>query len=365
MKTVTEFTGMEIREAYFLRSKMVREKREEKLKNPAPQGEGVAPQPSEVAPQTDAAPQTLEAAALPPLENAQEAQAETTLEATPTETVEPHAETSAPAEPIAQATPAQTSAEQPSVPATPALQPALEQTSSPVAAPESASAAEPSKTPAEKKPRLSKEEWRKLQEQKRAAFLEKKEKEKEAKKQEWAQAFEEIKETFFTKLKEQKPIADEKLPLLLTALDIIDHRYINELRRVVVLKPENEKEVQPKNTRKVGDHVFQAIYLLMNQPPEPTYTDRDHRGGRNKGGKGRGRNDRNNRGAPSKDRFGTESRFSKPFDSRNKDAGNPGKKPFGARKPFNRSAPPQKRELPPTRSSTPAPVTPSTPDAPK
>ena len=276
MKTVTEFSGFDLRLALNARKELIRKKQEE--------------QKSAKASDATPAPTTRVEVAAEPI-----APAETEVAAEPVAA----AESEATAEPIAAAEPAAAAepiaAEEPAAAAEAAAEaavPVAAESAEPVAPPESEATPEPaaaadSEAAAGKKgEKKSPKNWIELTD-------------------------EELDGAITGALK----ISGDRLLFIRDAVKMVDRRREEDLRRVVVYKFE-EGEKAPENSRIFNEHVFVADYMASLNPPKKKHAGKGKgrfgkggRGGKGKGkggrrdGRGRnGRNDRNTGDRPDGDR---------------------------------------------------------------
>lgn len=120
---------------------------------------------------------------------------------------------------------------------------------------------------------------------------------------------ESVKEDFSKQLGENSKISAERLDLLLNALDCLERNRLSDIRRIVIFTlGENEKA--PPSSKKIGEHFYLADYMVPVNKGLPgrgrarggsRAGARDGRGGprgRGRGGPGRDRSD------PTRDRSG-------------------------------------------------------------
>ncbi|MCB0308975.1 MAG: hypothetical protein KDD48_06350 [Bdellovibrionales bacterium] len=82
---------------------------------------------------------------------------------------------------------------------------------------------------------------------------------------EWAAKISEIKDAFSTRIKDKFKWSEQKTELALAALDVVFRKRLEDLRSLRIMKLEKENEPLPKYGKKIGDHVFVAEYY----PPKP------------------------------------------------------------------------------------------------
>lgn len=107
---------------------------------------------------------------------------------------------------------------------------------------------------------------------------------RERRRQEWLALLESIKEPLTLKLKEKFSWREEQLQHVIRALDVIDRRRVQDLRRVVVLKPDKDEEALPKHGQKIENLVYLAEYLPPKTKPKnrASWPDKRRRKGRKK-----------------------------------------------------------------------------------
>ncbi len=247
MKTLTQFSSLELLEAYRLRGEMIAKLKEQKASTQNTQ----APQhPTQnQADQTNS--ETLNneqiTLAMAPSTQSKENLSEAI---TPTETLDTHQALPLDSEPSSQSTLEQnTPVDQSTAQAVNQAQPEVK--------------------------KLSRKERIKLAIERKKAMFEKRRLDIEHKRKEWLMLYEEIKDAFCQTLKTKHSLNDEKIPLFLNALKVIDRKRFRELRRVTVFKLEKEGEKTPKDAIKLDDHFYSPTYIFLPSLHRERNTSRD------------------------------------------------------------------------------------------
>jgi hypothetical protein len=131
-------------------------------------------------------------------------------------------------------------------------------------------------------------------EERYAEFIQRKEEDARKRRENWLKTLEEIREPLVSRIKERFSWSEERLKHAFQALDVIDRKRLQSLRRIVVYKPEKPEEALPKGSQKIDEFAYLAEYLPEFGRPREKREPRDRKEKRRRRGKGkpRGRGER-------------------------------------------------------------------------
>ncbi len=276
MKTLTEISGIQLKEAYAWREDLIHSSRG--MKKPHPGAPALAfPEPKPAVPPAEEPGLTVEASEAVPPTPANEA------ETVPESPAEEPAQAVEASEPVAPA-PVNEAEAGPVSPAVESEVPAEPEIASPAAEEARPSAPPPPEVKAETPPAGDGRRV-KSPEERYEEFLKRKAEQEDRRHRQWLDTLEAVREPLTARMKEKFKWSDERIAFALKALDMIDPQRMADLRRVVIWKLEKPDDVRPRGGRQVDEHVYVADYLFRPEPPRREERNRGDRKGRRGGGR--------------------------------------------------------------------------------